>query len=81
MATKYETVKEKIRDFISSGKYQPGDQLPTESALMAKYGVGRYTIRRAMGELESEHYIYRIQGGGCLSKTVRLTMTNQSTKK
>lgn len=64
MATKYETVKEKIRDFISSGKYQPGDQLPTESALMAKYGVSRYTIRRAMGELESEHYIYRIQGGG-----------------
>lgn len=64
MATKYETVKEKIRDIISSGKYQPGDQLPTESALMAKYGVSRYTIRRAMGELESEHYIYRIQGGG-----------------
>ena len=64
MATKYETVKEKIRGVISSGQYQPGDQLPTESALMAKDGVSRYTIRRAMGELENEHYIYRIQGGG-----------------
>lgn len=64
MATKYETVKEKIREVISSGQYQPGDQLPTESALMHKYKVSRYTIRRAMGELENEHYIYRIQGGG-----------------
>lgn len=64
MATKYETVKEKIREVISSGQYQPGDQLPTESALMKEYQVSRYTIRRAMGELENEHYIYRIQGGG-----------------
>ncbi|WP_283587292.1 GntR family transcriptional regulator [Limosilactobacillus viscerum] len=64
MATKYETVKEKIRKVISSGKYKPGDQLPTESALMNEYHVSRYTIRRAMGELENEHYIYRIQGGG-----------------
>lgn len=64
MATKYETVREKIREVIKSGKYQPGDQLPTESALMKKYGVSRYTIRRAMGELANDHYIYRIQGGG-----------------
>ena len=64
MTTKYEKVKEQIRRVISSGQYQPGDQLPTESTLMDKYGVSRYTIRRAMGELENEHYIYRIQGGG-----------------
>lgn len=64
MATKYETVKNQIRKLISSGQYQPGDQLPTESNLMQQFGVSRYTIRRAMGELENEHYIYRIQGGG-----------------
>lgn len=64
MATKYETVKEKIRQKINSGHYEKGTQLPTESALMAEYNVSRYTIRRAMGELENEHYIYRIQGGG-----------------
>lgn len=64
MTTKYEKVKEQIRRVISSGQYQSGDQLPTESTLMDKYGVSRYTIRRAMGELENEHYIYRIQGGG-----------------
>ncbi|POD89179.1 hypothetical protein S101258_00119 [Lactiplantibacillus plantarum subsp. plantarum] len=31
---------------------------------MARFSVSRYTIRRAVGDLETEHYIYRIQGGG-----------------
>ncbi len=33
---------------------------------MEQYHVSRYTIRRAIGELQNEHYVYRIQGGGCL---------------
>lgn len=64
MTTKYEKVKTNIRELIKSGQYEVGKQLPTESDLMKKYQVSRYTIRRAMGELENEHYIYRIQGGG-----------------
>lgn len=31
---------------------------------MKAYGVSRYTIRRAVGDLEHEGYIYRVQGGG-----------------
>jgi len=31
---------------------------------MEQYHVSRYTIRRAIGELQNEHYVYRIQGGG-----------------
>ena len=61
---KYEKVKNKIKDLIKSGTYDIGSKLPTESELMKKYNVSRYTIRRAAGELESEHYIYRVQGGG-----------------
>lgn len=62
--TKYQSVKDSIIKAITSGKYQVGDKLPTESILMDRYDVSRYTIRRAMGELENDHYIYRIQGGG-----------------
>lgn len=64
METKYGKVKSNIRDLIEKGHYEVGTQLPTESELMKKYSVSRYTIRRAMGELENEHYIYCIQGGG-----------------
>jgi len=62
--TKYETVKKGIKADIIAGTYQTGDKLPTESDFMHQFGVSRYTIRRAVGELQNEHYIYRIQGGG-----------------
>lgn len=61
---KYEKVKRDLKELIENGEYKVGTKLPTESELMKKFSVSRYTIRRAAGELESEHYIYRIQGGG-----------------
>ena len=61
---KYETVKQALRNEIIDGKYKINEKLPTESALMKRFNVSRYTIRRAVGDLENEHYIYRIQGGG-----------------
>lgn len=62
--SKYEIVKQGLKSEIIAGKYQVSDKLPTESELMEQYSVSRYTIRRAIGELQNEHYIYRIQGGG-----------------
>ncbi|CUS25582.1 transcriptional repressor [Paucilactobacillus oligofermentans DSM 15707 = LMG 22743] len=64
METKYETVKKGIKADIIAGTYQTGDKLPTESDFMHQFGVSRYTIRRAVGELQNERFIYRIQGGG-----------------
>ncbi len=61
---KYETVKQTLRNEIIDGKYKINEKLPTESELMKRFDVSRYTIRRAVGDLENEHYIYRIQGGG-----------------
>lgn len=64
MEIKYEIVKQTLRKEIIDGKYQINQKLPTESELMKRFNVSRYTIRRAVGDLENEHYIYRIQGGG-----------------
>lgn len=64
MDTKYKIVKDGILADIKAGKYKVGDKLPTESELMAIYSVSRYTIRRAATELENDHYVHRIQGGG-----------------
>lgn len=64
MSNKYELVEQGIKEKILSGKYKINDKLPTESELMETYGVSRYTVRHAIGELENEHYVYRIQGGG-----------------
>ncbi|GAA3613261.1 GntR family transcriptional regulator [Secundilactobacillus similis DSM 23365 = JCM 2765] len=64
MQAKYEKVEEALKNKILAGEYQIGEKLPTETELMNKYGVSRYTVRRSVGDLENEHLIYRIQGGG-----------------
>jgi len=49
---------------INTGKFSPGDQIPTELALAQQYGVSRITSKRALEELERAGYIYRQQGSG-----------------
>jgi GntR family transcriptional regulator, transcriptional repressor for pyruvate dehydrogenase complex len=36
---------------ISNGSFKPGDKLPSETALMALFGVGRSSLREAIGAL------------------------------
>ena len=45
-------VIEKLVARIGSGELRPGDMLPPEPQLMKRFGVGRSSIREAMGALE-----------------------------
>lgn len=53
-------VMEKMKDLIASGRYKPGDKLPTEQELAEMFGIGRSSIREAikifnyLGVLESK---------------------------
>ncbi|KRL22740.1 GntR family transcriptional regulator [Lentilactobacillus kisonensis] len=83
MEIKYVMVKKNIKNNIINGKYKINEKIPTESELMAMYSVSRYTIRRAVGDLEHEGYIYRVQGGGMyvndwINNKVRSERSNQS---
>ncbi|MBB4286998.1 phosphonate metabolism transcriptional regulator PhnF [Roseospira goensis] len=49
---------------ISDGSLQPGDQLPTEAQLAARFGVNRHTVRRALAGLEDRGLIRVEQGRG-----------------
>lgn len=62
METKYETVKKGIKADIIAGTYQTGDKLPTESDFMKQFGVSRYTVRRAVGELQNERFYLSYPG-------------------
>ncbi|QQE78215.1 GntR family transcriptional regulator [Alicyclobacillus sp. SO9] len=64
MTKKYELVKQDISEKIFSEVYKVNQKLPTESELMEIYNVSRFTVRHAIGELEQENFVYRIQGGG-----------------
>lgn len=53
-----------VRDAIRSGRYRPGELLPTEEAFATEFGVSRITIRRAMDALVQAKLIERQQGKG-----------------
>lgn len=62
----YEQIRLHLRDSIMDGTYPPGSQLPTEATLCAEYKVSRITVVRALGELENEGLIERVQGKGSI---------------
>lgn len=53
-----------LQQKINSGAWQPGAKLPTERELAKKYKIGRNTLRRALGALESQGLIFRQVGRG-----------------
>ena len=46
-------IREDLRERIVRGVLQPNDRVPSESELMAQYGVSRITVRQALGDLQS----------------------------
>jgi len=50
------------RDYVRQGS--PGDKLPSEGELAARFGVNRHTLRRAVEELISEGLLERQHGVG-----------------
>jgi GntR family phosphonate transport system transcriptional regulator len=53
-----------LADEIDRGVFGAGQQLPTEPALMQRFGVSRDTVRRAMARLEQRGLIRVEQGRG-----------------
>lgn len=53
-----------LRCEIAEGLYCPGDKLPTEAALSARFGVNRHTVRQALAGLASEGVVRGRRGSG-----------------
>lgn len=60
----YAQIKELLRARILDGSYQPHQQMPSESEMMATFNVSRITVRQALGDLQNEGLIFRIHGKG-----------------
>lgn len=55
----YVQLKTLLLDDIIGGRYAPGEQLPTEHDLCARYGISRTPVHRALAELAEEGAILR----------------------
>ncbi len=49
---------------VAEERYGPGDKLPTEAALAARFGVNRHTVRRAISALVDQGLIRTRRGSG-----------------
>ena len=60
----YARVKEFLKQGLSVGRWPPGALMPSESELVAQFGVSRMTVTRALRELQTEGLVDRAQGLG-----------------
>src|SRR5580658_9282549 len=63
-APKYRQVLESLLKDILSGRYQSGQKLPSEAALVQQFGTSRITVGRAMRELVERGMVDRVAGSG-----------------
>lgn len=59
-------VAQRVADDIRSGRYQPGDLLPSEKQMEDMYGVGKHTARSAVAELRRMGLVESQQGKGTI---------------
>ncbi|MEH0019695.1 MAG: GntR family transcriptional regulator [Desulfobacter sp.] len=64
----YHQLAEILQDRIRSGRYRPGEMIPSEIGLAKKYGIGRPTVRQAMNLLVQKGLIQRKRGAGTFVK-------------
>jgi DNA-binding LacI/PurR family transcriptional regulator len=68
---KYRQILDRLARDISSGKYPPGQKLPSEAALVRQFGCSRITVGRAVRELKEQGLVERIAGSGTYVRTAR----------
>src|SRR6185295_423786 len=62
--SKYQKVKDLLRQQVVSGEFAPGSKLPPDSELHTRFKVHRLTVIRALQDLAQEGLIVRRRGSG-----------------
>jgi len=63
-AAPYTRVKHYLKEGLGHGTWPPGSLMPSEADLVARFGVSRMTVTRALRELQTEGLVTRVQGVG-----------------
>ena len=53
-----------LREKIGLHEWAPGSRIPSEHELMARFGISRGTVRRAISELVDEGFLVQVRGSG-----------------
>ncbi len=67
----YQDVLGFLQEDIKSGRYSPGEKLPSEDQLAQEFSVSRVTLREALRVLEDDGVIVRRHGSGTFVRDKR----------
>lgn len=69
--TKYSQARERVLDMVKA--MSPGDRIPPERALSAKFDIARETLRRSLDDLAKDGYLDRRLGAGTFVTRPKIT--------
>ncbi len=73
-----ERLQLRLEELIFNHHYLPGDRLPSERDIMAKFNVGRGTVREAYRSLQQKGLIEIKHGGGAFVKEIDSSMVGET---
>jgi GntR family transcriptional regulator len=65
----YRQIKDLLIGSLEQGEWKPGESIPSEIELAARFQVSQGTVRKAIDELAAEHLLVRRQGKGTFVAT------------
>jgi len=65
----YQQIKDLILQSLQTGEWKPGEAIPSEMDLAARYRVSQGTVRKAIDELSANNLLVRRQGKGTFVAT------------
>lgn len=74
----YMEIMDDLLKSIKSGKYMPGEALPTEEELRKIYGTSRTSIRNSLNELQNRGFIDKKRGSGNYVRQRSLPVNRES---
>ena len=60
----YLQIKALLEQSLDAGEWHPGEAIPSEILLAARFGVSQGTVRKAIDALAGDHLVVRRQGKG-----------------
>lgn len=66
----WKSIADTLSAEIAGGRYRPGDRLPTEAQLAARFGVNRHTVRHAIASLADSGTLRTRRGAGVFVASV-----------
>lgn len=73
----HRSIYEELLHEIKSGRYGPGDRLPSETVLCERFDASRITVAKAVQGLQADGLVMRRPGSGTYVQSAELTSSKQ----